>query len=168
MPGSGKSFVGKQLAEHLGFTLIETDKIIEREFNLPLQQVAEKLGNEAFLDKEAETVIKSTYARKNIVVSPGGSVIYRQETMYHLKKLSRVFYLNVPLEILERRVGNVPRGIIITENKTFADLYTERTPIYEASADYVLNGNHDPEVIVKEILSKIDPGDGLSTMTVHG
>ncbi|RJQ33055.1 shikimate kinase [Candidatus Parcubacteria bacterium] len=156
MPGSGKSFIGKQLADRLGFSFIEIDKIIEKEFDRPLQQIVEKLGNEVFLGKEAQTTIESTTGRNRLVVSPGGSVIYRGNSMDHLKKISLVFYLKVPLEILKRRIGNVPRGVVIAENKTFADLYVERVPLYEKYADYVIEGNEDPQCIIKAILTICD------------
>ncbi len=157
MPGSGKSFVGKKLADQRGFTLVQVDKMIEQEFSLPLPQVVEKLGNEAFLDKEAEIVMKSTSTQNNLVVSPGGSVIYRQQAMDHLKNISRIFYLKVPLKVLEERIADVPRGIVNAKNKTFADLFFERTPLYEKFADYALNGDSAPENIVNEILLVVDP-----------
>jgi shikimate kinase len=157
MPGSGKSFIGKKLADHFRFSFIEIDKIMEQQFSLPLQQIVEKLGNEAFLDKEAQTIIESTSDRNSLVVSPGGSVIYRENAMDHLKKISIVFYLRVPLKTLEERIGNTPRGIVIAENKTFADLYEERAPHYEKHADYVLEGDKSPENIIEAIVSALDP-----------
>lgn len=156
MPGSGKSFVGKQLADRLGFTLIGVDKIIEKEFGLRLPQVVETLGNERFLDTEAEAVLKHTSGLNNLVISPGGSVIYRRQAMEHLKKISTVFYLNVPLDVLEERIGTVPRGVVIAKGKTFADVYAERAPLYEKSADYVLQGDSDPETIIETIRSTMN------------
>ncbi|MDE2213165.1 MAG: shikimate kinase [Patescibacteria group bacterium] len=157
MPGSGKSFIGKKLADQLGFSLVEADKIIEQEFNLPLQQVVEKLGSDVFLDKEAETVIKSTDGRNNFVVSPGGSIVYRLNAINHLKKISKVFYLEVSLKVLKGRIGDVPRGIVNAENKTFADLYAERAPLYKKFADYVVNGDLDSETVIEKILLATEP-----------
>lgn len=155
MPGSGKSFVGQKLATSLGFTLLQVDKLIEREYDLPLPQILEKLGKEAFLDTEAQTVLKNTEAQDNLVISPGGSVIYRPEAMDHLKKISKIFYLKVPLKVLEERIGNVPRGVVLAENTAFADLYAERTPLYEKYADVVLDGDADVESISEDIASAI-------------
>jgi shikimate kinase len=46
MPGSGKSYIGKKLAKSLEYELIELDLLTETTFNLPLQQILEKLGEE--------------------------------------------------------------------------------------------------------------------------
>lgn len=152
MPGSGKSFIGKKLADRLGFTLVEIDKIIEKKFDLPLQQIVEKLGSEAFLDEEAKAVVENTEARDNIVISPGGSIIYRENAMAHLKKISTVFYLKVPLEVLEARIAGVPRGVVNAGNKSFADIYAERIPLYEKFADHTVRGDSSPEPIIRDIL----------------
>ncbi len=101
--------------------------------------------------------MKHTVAQYRLVVSPGGSVIYRQQAMDHLKNMSKIFYLNVPLEVLEERIADVPRGIVNAKNKTFADLYVERTPLYAKFADHTLNGNADPDSVVNEILLVVDP-----------
>jgi len=155
MPGSGKSFIGRKLAERSGFSLVDVDKVIEKEAGLSLQQLVEKMGSEEFLDCEAEAAIKSTENRDNLVISPGGSIIYRARAMAHLKNISKIFYLKVPLETLEARIGSVPRGIVIAENKTLADLHDERVPLYEKYADYILKGDTGPESIIKHILSKV-------------
>lgn len=156
MPGSGKSFVGKKLAEQLRFSFIDIDKVIERDFDLQLQQVVEELGREEFLDKEAQTIIENTDTLNDLVVSPGGSVVYRQEVMEHLKRISTVFYLKVSLEVLEKRIGNSLRGIVISKNQTLADLYIERTPLYEKFASYTLDGEMSPEIIVETIMATPD------------
>src|SRR5437868_569353 len=92
MPGSGKSFVGKKLADRLGYKFVELDKILEQEYRLPLQQVVEKLGAELFLDREAEITISQTKGQDSLVVSPGGSVIYRASAMQHLRGVSKIIY----------------------------------------------------------------------------
>lgn len=156
MPGSGKSFVGKKIADKLGYKFIESDKILESEYGLPLHQVLEKLGEQSFLNREAEIIISHTSSQNNFVVSPGGSIIYKENAMRHLKEVSMVFYLNVSLEVIERRIRTVPRGIIGPGEKTLAQLYTERIPLYEKWADYMIDADLDSEVVVVNILRVTD------------
>ncbi len=153
MPGSGKSFIGAKLAAQLGFSLVETDAMLEKNFAMPLQKIVETLGDHEFLDKEMQMVISGTAGRNDTVISPGGSVIYRQTAMKHLKNISRIFYLRVPLAVLEERIGGKPRGIVVAENRTFADLYAERLPLYEKFADEIIAGDADTDYIVASIIS---------------
>ena len=155
MPGSGKSFVGKQLAERLQFDFVETDALIEKQYNLPLQDVLTKMGDKAFLAKEEEVVITVTTNRNNIVLSPGGSIIYSERAMKHLGDISRIMYLDVPLTVIEKRIGGIPRGIVGSDARSLEVLYRERMPLYARWADHTLDGEQDAEVLVEEIIRSI-------------
>lgn len=66
------------------------------------------------------------------VIAPGGSVIYGEEAMKHLKEISEVVYLKMSYEEMERRIGNVvDRGVALKPGFTLRDLYNERVPLYE-------------------------------------
>jgi shikimate kinase len=155
MPGSGKSFVGKRLAEKLGYSFLETDKIIEAEYALPLQSIVEKLGSHDFLDVEAARIVENCKNKDMAVISPGGSVIYRENTMEFLKTISKIVYLKTSLEIVLKRIGSVPRGIVNSDGKTFAELYAERTVLYEKWADYMVDGDLDADLVIEAILKNI-------------
>ncbi|MEK7514467.1 MAG: shikimate kinase [Patescibacteria group bacterium] len=152
MPGSGKSFVGKKLADWLGYAFLDIDTSLEQKHYLLLQQIVEKLGDEAFLDAEAKATISQTNGRDNFVISPGGSIIYQTDAVNHLKKISKIIYLKVSLETLEKRIGDVPRGIIGFKDKTLTGLYDERIPLYEEHCDYTVNGDQEAETVVRDIL----------------
>ena len=152
MPGSGKSLVGGKLADKLGYKLLELDKILEQEYRLSLQQIVEMLGAETFLDKEAEVAISQTTDRDGLVVSPGGSVVYRTHAMEYLKRISTLVYLEVPVEVIRERIGDTLRGIVNIENKTLVQLQAERTPLYKKWADHIINGSRDPDIVVVDIL----------------
>ena len=68
MPGAGKSYIGMKLAAQLEYKLIELDSIMEKGYNLPLQVVLDNLGEESFLKKQAEDVIKHTQGHNSLVV----------------------------------------------------------------------------------------------------
>ncbi len=155
MPGAGKSFVGRSLAEKINFYFIELDKIIEEMYGLPLPTIVEKFGEGDFLDKESAVVIGETNISDNLVVSPGGSVVYREASMKHLKKISKIIYLKVPQSVLEDRVGDAPRGIIGIGARSFSELYAERTVLYEKWSDEIVNGNEHVDVVVEDIIRKI-------------
>ena len=151
MPASGKSYVGKLLAERLQFTFIELDKVLEERYGMPLERVVQKLGAEKFLDIEAEAVIAETVGKSGLVISPGGSVIYRDSAMEHLHNSSTIIFLDTPEETLLKRIGGVPRGIVNAGNKTFGELYAERVPLYKKWATHVVDGDRHVAAVADDI-----------------
>jgi shikimate kinase len=157
MPGAGKSTVGKHLARHLSVSFLDTDQVIEERWGRSLQQIIESEGLEAFRFKEEKTIVSLNVAR--YVISTGGSVVYYPRAMKHLKDLGRILWLDLPLEEIERRVadGMDDRGLVRTPEQTLADLYRERTPLYERYAEIRVDamGKTD-EHIVREILDRLN------------
>lgn len=134
MPASGKSTIGIILAKTLGMDFIDTDLIIQNQEKMLLQELIDKFGVEYFLDKEAESIINSTF--KNQVVATGGSAVLRNSAMEKLKKDGIIVYIKVPLNVLEKRLSNLKnRGVAMNKNQTIRDVYNQRTPFYEKYAD---------------------------------
>lgn len=154
MPGSGKSFVGKKLAERLGYKFFDTDKMIESEHGLPLQQILEKLGEESLLEAEANLTIANLENGDNTVASPGGSIVYNDKTMGRLQQISTIIYLKAALPVLEKRIGEVPRGIVGLKRKTFAELYLERVPRYEKWSALIVDAEQDAGMVIQDILKQ--------------
>ena len=74
------------------------------------------------------------------VIATGGSVVYCEDAMKHLKSVGTVVYLKLSLESLSKRLGNLKgRGVLLKEGQTLKDLYEERTPLYEKYADIVVD-----------------------------
>jgi shikimate kinase len=151
MPGAGKSHIGKELAKHFGFTLIELDSILEKEFGKFLQSVLEDLGEESFLMKQEEDTISETQGKDNLVISTGGSIIYTEHAMEHLAGISAIIYLKADYETIEKRISAIPRGIIGLKDKSLKQLYDERTPLYEKWASHTIDANKQPVSIVSDI-----------------
>lgn len=151
MPGSGKSYIGEKLACDLGFELIELDTLMENEYRSPLQEILDAIGEQRFLDEQEQGAISYTKNRDNLVISPGGSIIYSDVAMQHLKDISKVIYLEAGLETIESRIKNVPRGIIGLDKKSLSQIYQERTKLYEEWADCVIKADLESQIIVKNI-----------------
>ncbi len=60
MPGSGKSYIGRKLAERLGYACIDLDTVMEKKYSLPLQQILDTQGEEQFLLQQAKDAIICT------------------------------------------------------------------------------------------------------------
>lgn len=138
MPASGKSTLGRHLAEVLGYEFVDVDRIIEEKENRLLRQIIADEGDEGFM--EIENRINAGLELDGCVIAPGGSVIYGAEAMEHLKKISTVVYLKLSLKEMKRRIGNpVERGVVLKNGMTLKKLYDERTPYYERYADVTLD-----------------------------
>ena len=140
MPGCGKTTIGTELAEKLGYGYIDSDSVIVAREGKRLSQIIEEQGRERFLDIEAK--INSEICANRCVIATGGSVIYRDYAMQKLKEKGKIVYLKLSYETIESRLGDlVKRGVALKEGYTLFDLYNERTPLYEKYADTVVELN---------------------------
>jgi shikimate kinase/3-dehydroquinate synthase len=100
--GTGKTTVGKLLANQLNFEFIDTDAFIEERTGKRIPKIFEQIGEEAFRIMEAE-VAKELSQRKNIVISTGGRMMLEPNNAAVLSSTGRVFCLvATPEEIFER------------------------------------------------------------------
>ena len=145
MPGSGKSTIGVILAKALGYQFLDTDLVIQE-------------GPERF--KEIENKVNASVDVTETVIAPGGSVIYCEEAMKHLRSIGKVVYLKISLESLSKRLGNLRgRGVLLKEGQTLKDLYEERVPLYEKYADIVVDEEgKDLEESLAAVLEIINTG----------
>lgn len=137
MPASGKSTVGVLLAKRLGFSFVDVDIVIQEKEGRLLKQIIAEEGQEGFM--AVENRVNAELTVHHSVIAPGGSVIYGEEAMDHLKEISTVVYLKLSYEEVENRLGNlVDRGVVLRDGMTLKDLYEERVPYYEKYADITI------------------------------
>lgn len=134
MPGSGKSTLGVLLAKSLGYSFVDTDLIISRKAEKPLQQILDCDGIDRFLELERQVGIELECDKT--VVATGGSMVLSDEAMHRLKPNATVVYINVAFDEIKRRVKNIKtRGIVFRKNETLETVYQNRKPLYEKYAD---------------------------------
>ena len=137
MPGSGKTTVGTELSEKIGYGYIDSDSVIVAREGKRLNELIEEVGREGFLDIEAK--VNSELCADRCVIATGGSVIYRETAMEKLKTMGTVVYLQLPYTTIESRLGDLKkRGVALKDGFTLYDLYQERTPLYEKYADIIV------------------------------
>jgi shikimate kinase len=152
MPGSGKTFVGAALACSLGFELLEMDVLLEQAHGMKCADIVQSHGEATFLQMQRDMIRTTVEGKNRVVISPGGAVVYDDTTMHFLKACSRVIFLRVSLLTIESRIAHSGRAIIGSNQKTLAEIFAERTPLYEKYADAVCDGEGDLEQIVQTIL----------------
>lgn len=156
MPGAGKSTMGVLLAKRLNRAFIDTDLELQRLIGRSLRETIDARGFEAFLDAESNTVQRVD--AQAAVIATGGSVVYRPAAMDHLKKNGAIVFLDVPLEVLQRRLESLAsRGVVIGADQTLGELFAERIPLYRRYADLVVPCDDDShEIIVNRVLDQLE------------
>ena len=156
MPASGKSTAGVLLAKAIGYGFIDTDLLIQNCERALLCDIIREKGSEEFLRIEEE--VNAELWAEHCVISTGGSVIYGEKAMAHLKELGVVVYLKLGEPALEKRLKNIfRRGVVMrTPGETVAQLYAERVPLYEKYADITVDcENHTVEETVQAIAEAV-------------
>ena len=138
MPGAGKSTIGVVLAKVLGYQFLDSDLLIQKQEKRRLSEIIEEEGYK--VGKDGENRVNASIEAENTVIATGGSVVYCEEAMEHLKSIGTVVYLKLSLNALSKRLGNLKgRGVLLREGQTLTNLYEERTPLYEKYADIVID-----------------------------
>lgn len=141
MPGSGKSTLGRILAENIGYDFLDTDNLIMEHYNKPLKILIEELGTEGFINAEGE-ILRQVNTDKTIIAT-GGSAVYSCKGMEHLKSSGKVIYLCYSIDDIQKRVGNlIARGVVCRNSRTLHGLFEERRPYYEKYADIIVHLEH--------------------------
>lgn len=137
MPSCGKSTVGVLLAKRLGFGFIDSDLLIQERERRLLHEIIADEGIEGF--KRIENEVNLSITAERTVISTGGSVVYCEPAMEHLRELGKVVYLKISFETLSRRLGDYThRGVVLPEGYSLRRLYDERCLLYERYADITL------------------------------
>lgn len=150
MPSSGKTTVGRILAEKCGKQLADTDEYIVRKIGMPISDFFAKHGEAEFRKIEKETVAELSATGGRIIATGGGAVL-DAENVRALKK-------NGVLVFLDRR----PENLIATDDRPLASrrsalekLYAERYDIYCAAAELHIDANTTPEAEADAILKEL-------------
>ena len=151
MPGAGKSTIGVILAKVLGYRFIDTDLLIQEQENRLLKDIIETEGLTCFLDIEGE-VVKNLVTDYSVIAT-GGSVIYRQAAMEHLKNHGILVYIRLNYGTINSRLGNIKsRGVVLKDGQSLYSLYEERCPLYEQYADIIIDAE---ELSMEELMEEI-------------
>lgn len=138
MPGAGKSTVGVILAKRIGFNFIDTDLLIQARQQNRLQEIIDREGVARFRQIEEQALLDLEVTRT--VVATGGSVIYSRRGIESMRRNSRLIYLQVALEELQKRIADMgERGLVMAPGQSFGDLFYERTPLYREYADLTVD-----------------------------
>lgn len=141
MPGSGKSSLGRRVANNMRLPYIDMDQRITQAMGCTTQEIFDRYGEQAFRNAETNTLIELTRAEPGIV-STGGGTVLREDNRAIMRNHGIIVLIDRPLEDilsdikLDRRPLLAQKGLGEVER-----LYHERIDIYREVADAVLDNS---------------------------
>lgn len=151
MPGSGKTSVGKLLAEALGMTFLDLDQAVEESAGKSIPAIFAGEGEEVFRRRETACA-RQAAARTGLVVATGGGIVLRQENMEALSATGTVIFLDRSVEeICGSDLSGRP--LIGKDLNRVQALYDQRIGLYRRYARITVGSHDAPEQVAREILS---------------
>ncbi len=147
MPGSGKTTVGRVLAQRLGRTLVDTDALVVQAAGCPIPELFAREGEEAFRALEHQALCQAGRA-SGTVIATGGGIVTRRENWAPMRENSTVIFLWRPLDQLPLD------GRPVSQANPLEELYEKRLPLYEKAADLTVD-NDQVDRAVDEIIRRL-------------
>jgi shikimate kinase len=155
MPGAGKSTIGVILAKCLSKDFVDTDLLIQNRHHQTLQEILDRHGYVKLREFEEKEILRLTV--NNAVIATGGSAVYSEKAMSHLKRNGKRVYLKLEANELCKRINNFEtRGVAMAKGQSFAELYEERGPLYIRYGQIIVDcADKNHEAIVEEIIRRL-------------
>ncbi len=150
MPSSGKSSVGKYIADKLGMSFTDTDTEIVKREKREISEIFKTYGEAYFRSVESSVIKELSSGVNGSVIATGGGAVLDQNNIYELRANGRIFFIDRPLSMLlptpDRPTASSPEAI--------KKRYDERIDIYRASADITIDGSGSVLTVSERILQK--------------
>lgn len=157
--GTGKTVVGKLLAEKMGKEFIELDALIEKRAGKSIPEIFRREGEIGFRELEIE-VTRQVAGKRNAVIACGGGIILNTININRLRQESIIVCLAAsPAVILKRTSGDKdgrPLLAVADRLRQIEELFKYRKPFYERSADIIVNTSRlKIDAVVGRIIEKL-------------
>jgi shikimate kinase len=167
--GSGKSSIAPRLARRLGWTWIDSDRVIEDRAGCSIRQIFESEGEAGFRQRESQ-ILAEVLQQDRLVLATGGGAILLEENRVRMKAAGPVVWLHTSIEALTKRLSRERPG---GENRPsltgrpvaeeVADVMAIREPLYRECASIIVDSEHEwPEQVARRIARQLHlpPADG--------
>ena len=159
---TGKSSIGKILADMLGFGFIDTDETIEKRQGETITEMVGRGGWDLFRRKEENLLLELARSRNKVIASGGGSVMH-ERAWSKLRQDALVVWLTADIKTICRRLAadgdTEDQRPPLTEMGTMDEIamvLSQRQPLYEKSSDITIDTEgKNPEEVAEIILKKL-------------
>jgi shikimate kinase len=152
--GTGKTTVGKLLAEELGLTFVDMDLLIEQRVGKPISRIFAEQGEPPFRAME-RALVRELAARQELVIGTGGGVVLNPDNLYDFSQSGLVVCLSAsPDVIFQRTAGEQHRPLIEHDDKfkRIAEILERRQTMYGAIPHQIDTSDLTPQQVAKAVL----------------
>lgn len=166
--GSGKSTVGRHLAELLGYGFIDSDAEIESRAGADIPWIFDVEGEAGFRRRET-SVLAELATREQVVIATGGGAILAEENRQLMSANGLVIFLNVSVAQQVKRTGSGEGRPLLQSGdreETLKKLMAEREPLYRGLADVIISGGGgNARKVARHIQTQLSERDLISSAT---
>ena len=157
--GSGKSTIGRLLAQRAGLSFLDIDREIERRSGVSLGWIFDKEGEEGFRQRET-SLLRELSTQNSMVIATGGGSVVRQINQGIMKESGFVVFLETSLKTQVERTSKDKRRPLLQNGvdraKVLGDIYADRIQLYHQLADLTVNTDAgSPHIVIRTIINKI-------------
>lgn len=157
MMGTGKTTVGKLLAQELGYRFFDTDILIERVTQQPIDKIFATTGEKDFRKIESQVLAEVAACTKSVIAT-GGGIILRAQNWSHLRH-GLIIWLDAPVELLTARLADDQARPLLQKTDLTSKLNSlleQRHSLYaQGDMRIFIDKNDTPEMLISKILEKI-------------
>lgn len=152
--GSGKTRVGKKVAQDLDLPFVDVDKVIAKKMRMTKKEIFDHFGEPFYRALETRELKELLAAKEKKVVSVGSGLPLQEQNVKYLKELGTIIYLKGSFATIWKRIQGSYTGE--NQEERLRRLLAQRDPIYAAYADIVaVTGVKPFESLVAEIEEKL-------------
>ena len=163
---TGKSSIGRILADLLGFDFIDTDQAIEKRQGETITEMVDRGGWDLFRRKEEDMLLELARSKNKVIATGGGSVMH-EKAWVKLRENGLAVWLTADVKTICQRLAadsdSEDQRPPLTEMGTMNEIamvLSERQPLYEKSSDLTINTEgKTPEEVAEFILAEMQKGN---------
>ena len=166
LSGSGKSDLGRDVAERFSMPFFDMDEEIEKLEGASVSDIFKFYGEERFRDLETACA-KAASAGSGMVIATGGGVVLRNENILALRKNGLIVFLDRPPEDIAKDIDCNNRPLLAGGEDALFKMAVERRPLYISSADVALpcnNGRQEALEALTAVIRGENPGKGFAVI----
>ncbi|MDW7659822.1 MAG: shikimate kinase [Bacillota bacterium] len=138
MMGSGKSTIGRAIADKLGWKHLDTDKMIEDMQGMTIREIFDRYGESHFRSLEAK-LVEQLKTVESTVISTGGGIILNHLNTMVLKEMGLIVYLRALPKTLNANLEGHTKSRPLLDHQSIEVIYKVRDPLYRNSAELVID-----------------------------
>ena len=153
MPASGKSTIGKLLAQKINYEYYDADKYLEKKENVKIGTLFSEKGEEYFRNLETK-YLRELSEKNGIIISTGGGAVKREENMKILKEKGIIVFLNRKIEDIAKE--NHEARPLLQNIDNIYKLYDERIELYNRYSDIIVENDGTLKEVTDRVTEEIE------------